>query len=100
MSTVIPGGTHAFVYDKRNMEEVFATLQNTITEARVSLGLETRKNKLEAGEMEEEVPISAFGRIPNQGGHGPGLVYLGFDVMRLLCFVCLLWVLWPTLGCC
>ena len=42
-SSVIPGGTHAFVYDKRNMEEVFSTLQKSITQARVSL--ETRKKK-------------------------------------------------------
>lgn len=35
-SAVIPGGTHAFVYDKGNMEEVFAAVQKGLQDARVS----------------------------------------------------------------
>ena len=35
-SDVIPGGTHAFVYDKGGMEEVFAAAHKGVQEARVS----------------------------------------------------------------
>lgn len=35
-STVIPGGTHALVYDKGSMEEVFTAAQKGLQEARVS----------------------------------------------------------------
>lgn len=42
--TVIPGGTHAFVYDKGNMEEVFASVQKGLQEARVSLASKQPSN--------------------------------------------------------
>lgn len=36
-STVVLGGTHALVYDKANMEDVFAALQKGVSGARVSV---------------------------------------------------------------
>lgn len=36
-STVVTGGTHAFVYDKGGMEDVFAAAHKGVQEARVRI---------------------------------------------------------------
>eukprot|EP00903_Cladosiphon_okamuranus_P006254 g6137.t1 len=42
-STVVPGGTHAFVYDKGGMEDVFAAAQKGVQEARSTARFAARR---------------------------------------------------------
>ncbi|CAM9920621.1 unnamed protein product [Scytosiphon promiscuus] len=42
-STIIPGGTHAFVYDKGSMEEVFAAVHKGVQEARSTARFTARR---------------------------------------------------------
>lgn len=60
-STAVEGGTHAFVYDRGGMEDVFAAAHKGVQDARVSTTqTQTATNGLEEGA--NGVPCSVFGR--------------------------------------
>ena len=76
-SSVIPGGTHAFVYDKPNMEEVFSTLQKSIKEARVSLETKEKKhkkrNRNRTRRGRRRLFVCLLSVLPKRAWRGPGL---------------------------
>lgn len=58
-STVVPGGTHAFVYDKGGMEEVFAAAQKGVQEARVSEKEAGRRRRFDRFVGAADIPARA-----------------------------------------